>query len=49
MDLLVALPAANQGLPSSCCHTADPEGSLPLSWSGQVRELSDMVDFTILR
>jgi hypothetical protein len=49
MDLLVALPAENQGLAPTRCHPSDPEGFLPPPWLAQVREFADVVHFAVLR
>jgi hypothetical protein len=49
MDLLVALPAENQGLAPTRCHPSDPEGFLPPPWLAQVSEFADVVNFAVHR
>jgi hypothetical protein len=49
MDLLVALPAENQGLTPTRGHPSDQEGFLPPPWLTQVREFADVVNFAVRR
>lgn len=49
MDCLVTDAANHKGLASAHRHEPDPCRSLTLSWSVEIRELADVVDFDALR